>query len=152
MSKLGWGKPTIKYIESVNGAPKTGGAWNTMPTPKQDSTQLETTEGDAVEAYEEGGEMVDRRTGASKSTLTFQIFQKKGEEAPIEHHDGKVAGEYAFRIIPEDPECVGRQLDCCRVSVVDTFTAQDGFIWTYSCTVLKPATGDMVKPYTEPKA
>lgn len=152
MAVLAWGKCTLEMITSENGAPKGTGSWTKLPTPKQGTTQLETTEGDATEALEEGGDMVDRYVGASKSTLTFQLFQKKGEVLPIEYHDGKVAGEWAFRIIPEDEECVGRQLDRCRVSVSDTFTTADGFLLTVTCTVLKPATGDMVKTYTKTKA
>ena len=149
MSVLGWGRPTIEMIASENGAPKTG-SWTTLPTPKKDSTRIDRQEGDATEALEEGGEMVDRYVGASKATIEFQLYQKKGEACPFTHHDGKVDGEWAFRLIPEDDKCVGRQFDRCRVSIVESYTSADGFLWTVTVTVLKPATGDMVKDYTKP--
>lgn len=151
MAVLAWGKCAIHMIASTNGAPASG-TWTVLPTPKQGTVNFESAEGDVTEALEEGGEVVDRYVGASKPTFTFQLFQKKGEECPITHNDGKVSGEFAFRLIPEDTACVGRQFDRCRVSVTDSFNATDGFMLTVTVSPLKPASGNIVKTYTVPSA
>lgn len=149
MAILAWGKCAIYMKESENGAPKVSGSWTMLPTPKNGTTSMEVAEGDVTEAQEEGGDVVDRYVGAAKPTFTFQLFQKKGESCPIEHHDGRVAGEWSFRLVPEDDTITGRQFDRCRVSVVDSFTSADGFLFTVNVTPLKPASGDIVKEYTE---
>lgn len=69
MSKLSWGKPTIRHKESENGAPKNTGDWANLDTPKQDTTELTTTAGDEVTANEEGGAIVDVRFGDRKSVV-----------------------------------------------------------------------------------
>ena len=51
MSKIGWGKPRI-FIKRIDGSDST---WKEVPTPVQDSTSLETTKGDKLEAKLEGG-------------------------------------------------------------------------------------------------
>ena len=150
MSTLSWGKCRIDMIASTSGAPASGD-WTQLPTPKENTTALNQAEGEVVEAKEEGGAIVDRREGSPTATLTFQLFQKKGETIPITHHDGKVEGEKAFRVIPvEDTACAGIQLDKCRVSVAMSYSSADGILYTVTCAVLKPASGDMVKLYTVP--
>ena len=42
MSKLSWGKPTLRHKESENGAPKATGEWETLDTPKKDTSDLTT--------------------------------------------------------------------------------------------------------------
>lgn len=150
MSTLSWGKCRIDMINSVSGAPDSGD-WTTLPTPKEGTTSLDQQEGEVTEAKEEGGAVVDRRVGTPTGVLTFQLFQKKGETIPITHHDGQVEGEKAFRVIPvEDTACPGVQLDKCRVTVVMSYSAADGILYTVNCAVLKPATGNMIKLYTVP--
>ena len=62
-----------------------------------------------------------------------------------------VEGEYAFRLTPEDIACEGILIDRSVVSVEETFDTAEGKKWKYTVDVLKPATGNQVKPYTAPK-
>lgn len=147
MSVLSWGKPTIKYASSTNGVP--GSDWTAFPTPKEGTTQLETTEGDSKEAKEEGGAVVDAVYNVSDFSLRFTLFVKKVDggdfEAPLSPVDGKVTGEYAIQITPEDPDCPGFQIDKARITVATTYNSNDGIELTYTCRALKPADGEIVK-------
>ena len=147
MSKLSWGKPTIKHKESENGAPKAAGDWETLDTPKQDTTELTTTAGDEVTANEEGGAIVDVRCSASPCELAFDVFEQKGRgTAPYTAIDGVMAGEHALQIIPEDSACKGIQIDRCALRREIAYTAADGILYHYVARCLKPASGNTVKP------
>lgn len=147
MSVLSWGKPTIKYATSTNGAP--GSDWTAFPTPKEGTTVLETTEGESKEAKEEGGAVVDAVYDVADYIFKFTLFVKKvdgGEyQAPLSPVDGKVYGEYAIQLTPEDPQCSGIQIDNSRITVLTTYNSNDGIELTYTCRALKPASGDIVK-------
>lgn len=146
MSKLSWGKPTIKHKVSENGAPKTTGDWTELDTPKQDTTELTTTAGDEVTANEEGGAIVDVRFGASKYELAFDLFEKKGGTDPFTDVDGVIPGEHALQIIPEDAACKGVQIDRCALRREISYTTADGILYHYVARCLKPAEGNTVKP------
>lgn len=147
MSVLSWGKPKIEHAKSVNRTPS--GEWTAFPTPKQGTTQLETTEGDSKEAKEEGGAVVDAVYDVSDYVLKFTLFVKKDEEgnytAPLSPKNGKVEGEHAIRLTPEDPDCPGLQIDLTRITVSTTYNSNDGIELTYNCRALLPADGEIVK-------
>ena len=145
MAVISWGKPKIEFTTSTNGVP--GSSWTEIDTPKEDTTELTTEQGDKVEATEEGGATVDVRYGANSYILTFTLFAKKGKVKPIPDSNGTVEGNYAWRITPEDPACEGILIDNSTVSVQDAYTPADGKTWIYTVEVLKPASGDMVKPF-----
>lgn len=149
MAELSWGKPDIEIAESVNGAP--AAEWTAIDTPKDTTTKLTTTAGTEVEAIEEGGEVVDSRTGKNKYQLEFDLFVKKGSRRPLEDVDGVIAGEHAIRLTPEDPECEGIQIDRCTLRVEQSYTTADGILLHYVAKVLKPKEGKMVKPYFKNK-
>lgn len=140
---LSWGKPTIKTTTSTSGTP--GSSWTTIDTPKEDTTTLTTEEGEEKTATEEGGEVVDVVYEKNTYTLSFQLFMKKGESLPWADNDGVIAGEHAIQVIPEDPTCIGIQIDRCAIRAVMDYSSSDGILVTYNCKVLKPATGNMVK-------
>lgn len=148
MSILSWGKCGLKHTTSINGAPAAGANWTDWPVPKEDTTKVTPTQGTKKEATEEGGDLVDVRYGKTKHTLEFEVFVKKGEDRPIEDIDGQIAGEHAFRIIPEDDTCEGIQIDRCAGVVDESFSTADGKMLKYTFDVLKPALGKKVKPYT----
>ena len=148
MSILSWGKCIIQHTQSISGAPAAGAAWNEWPVPKEDSTKITPTQGTKKEATEEGGDLVDVRYGKAKHTLEFEVFVKKGEARPIEDNDGQIAGEHAFRVIPEDDTCEGSQIDRCTGVVDESYSTADGKMLKYTFDVLKPASGKKVKPYT----
>lgn len=147
---LKWGKPLLEIIKLVDGEiPSSSPQWTALDNPVEDSTQLETTEGDVIEATGEGGELVDAYIKASTYQLTFQLFAKRGAEKPIEDEDGVILDEYAIRLTPEDDTLPGFMLPKCRVSVVDTYNAADGERWQYTFRALKPTTGTMKQEYTK---
>lgn len=147
MSELSWGKPVIETTTSTNGAPAASATWTAIDTPKDATTKLTPTAGTETEAVEEGGDVVDSRTGKNKYVFEFDHFVKKGKTRPWEDNDGIIAGEHAFRLTPEDEDCEGIQIDRCTLRVEESYTTADGIMLHYVAKVLKPATGKMVKPY-----
>ena len=102
-----------------------------------------------MNATEEGGEIVDSRTGKNTYLFEFDLFVKKGKERPFEDNDGIIAGEHAFRLTPEDEDCEGLQIDRSTVRVEESYSTADGKMLHYVVRCLKPATGKTVKPYTK---
>lgn len=147
MSVLSWGKPGIETTTSTNGAPAASATWTAIDTPKDTTTKLTPTAGTETEAVEEGGDVVDSRTGKNKYVFEFDHFVKKGKTRPWEDNDGIIAGEHAFRLTPEDEDCEGIQIDRCTLRVEESYTTADGIMLHYVAKVLKPATGKMVKSY-----
>lgn len=147
MALLSWGKPTIETTTSTNGAPAASATWTAIDTPKDTTTKLNPTAGTEVEAVEEGGDVVDSRTGKNKYQFEFDHFVKKGKDRPWEDNDGIIAGEHAFRVTPEDEDCEGIQIDRCTLRVEENYSTADGIMLHYVAKVLKPAIGKMVKPY-----
>ena len=146
MAILSWGKCKMEFATSVAGAPN--GAWKDIDTPKEDTTKITPTAGTEVTATEEGGEVVDSRTGKNSYTLEFDLFVKKGVARAFDDNDGVIAGEFAFRITPEDESNEGAQIDRCSLRVEESYTTADGKILHYVAKCLKPAAGKIVKPYT----
>lgn len=147
MAILSWGKPKVEYTPSTGGEAGSGATWKEMPEIVEGTATLETTEGELIEALQEGGAVVDSRRKASKYKFSFELFVKKGDTKPIEDVDGIIAGNYSVRVTPEDPECDGFIFDNSNVSVVETWNAADGKRWKYTFDAIKPKTGALNKPY-----
>ncbi len=147
MSVLSWGKGTVEYIKSVDGEPDPSGTWKTFPEIKENTTKFQREPGEAKEAKEEGGAIVDVRYNKGKATIEFELFVKKGDVQPIEDDDGVILDRYAIRITPEDTDIEGFQMDCASVNVSESWSTDEGRFWKYVFTALKPKTGKMVKPY-----
>lgn len=135
MAVIGWGKPRIFVKDLDAEAPK----WAELPTPVEDSTQLETTKGDKQEAKIEGGENEDVKYGKNTYALTFNIRAAKGRKRPILDDDGVVAHNYAIALQPEDKDVQGFCMEKATVSVEDTFSTADGGVWIYTFDALKPS-------------
>lgn len=140
---ISWGKCTIEWAYSVNGAPS--GAWTAIDTPKEDSTQLNATAGDKTEAKEEGGGVVDTRYGKPSWELVFDLFAKKNGQKPWVDSDGMIEGDLALRVIPEDGDCIGIRIDRCNIHCEDSYTTADGILWHYVASCVKPASGNTIK-------
>ncbi len=147
MAILSWGKCKIETTTSTDGAPAAAATWKEIDVPKDTTTKLTPTAGAESEALEEGGDLVDSRTGKNKYQFEFDHFVKKGKKRAWEDNDGIIAGEHAFRVTPEDEDCEGIQIDRCTLRVEDSYNTTDGIILHYVGKVLKPKTGKMVKPY-----
>lgn len=141
MAVLSWGKPRIFIKNLDDGEP----AWVEIPTPVQDSTTLESTKGDKVEAKFEGGENEDVRYNANTYALSYQIRHAKNKTMPFSPADGIVAGTFALALLPEDPAAPGLMIDKSVVSAEDVYNSADGLSTTYTHDALKPATGNQVK-------
>lgn len=151
MSVLSWGKPTVEFTKSVDGAPATEppASWTAFPEIKEDTAKLTTTEGTKKEATEEGGDVVDTRKGKNKYSFELEIFVKKGDEKPIDDEDGVILDNYAVRLTPEDEECEGFLIENATVSVTESWSSADGKLWKYTFDAKKPKTGKTLKPYTK---
>lgn len=152
MSVLSWGKPTVEFTKSKNGAPEASATWDKMPEIKEDTAKLTTTEGTKKEATEEGGDLVDTRKGKNKYVFELEIFVKKGDEKPIEDEDGVVIDNYAVRLTPEDEECEGFLIENASVSVSESWSSADGKLWKYTFDAKKPKTGKTLKKYVKTAA
>ena len=130
MAVLSYGKPTIEIAELD--ADDNMSPWVKIDTPKDGTTSMETQEGDNTEYLEEGGGLVDSYRKASKYTLNFELYAKKGYQKPITDKNGVVTKNYAIRLTPEDPETYGFVLWKCSVSCVETHTVADGMLWKYT--------------------
>ena len=50
MSKLSWGKPTVEFTKSENGAPGASASWTKFPEIKENTAKLTPTKGNKTEA------------------------------------------------------------------------------------------------------
>lgn len=130
MAVLSYGKPKIEIAELD--ADDNMSPWVQIDVPKDGTTSMETQEGDNTEYLEEGGGLVDSYRKASKYSLAFELYAKKGFQKPIADVNGVVTKNYAVRLTPEDPETYGFILYKCSVSCVETHTVADGMMWKYT--------------------
>lgn len=145
MAVLSWGKPRIQKCASVAGVPD--GNWVDLDTPKLDTTKLTTQAGQEVTANEEGGEVVDSRTGKNTYTLEFDQFIKKGKARDFSDEDGRVPGDFAIRLIPEDDSAEGFLFERATIRVEENYSSTDGKLLHVVIKALKPANGKVLKPY-----
>lgn len=148
MAILSWGKGKLSTTLSIGGEVPLSAPWKLIDTPKEDTLKLSDTQGQVTEATEEGGDVVDSRVGKSKYTLEFDLFVKKGVARPFEDNDGIIAGEHAFRYIPEDESTEGFLIERATVSCSVSYNTKEGKMLHYKVTALKPKVGKIVKEYT----
>lgn len=146
MSVTAWGKPNI-FIQKV-GATKN--EWDKVDTPKEDTTTNTPTKGDTMEAKEEGGGIVDRKTKKSTYELAYQLYVKKGKAQPYIVIDGLVEDNYRIAVQPEDADLPGVYMGNTSVSAEESFTSADGALITYTHSALIPE-GDPVAKTTDSK-
>ena len=150
MAQLSWGKPTIEFGKcGADGAAPT--TWTKLSyDPVENSTKLTPTKGEKKEAKVEGGENEAVKYAKNTYVFEFEVRAAKGRTKPIVDSDGVVDGEYAVRLTPEDPTVEGILIDRATASVEETFDTAEGKKWKYTFDVLKPVSGNQVKPYTAP--
>lgn len=147
MAQLSWGKPKIEFGKcGADGAAPT--TWTKLDyDPVENSTKLTPTKGEKKEAKVEGGENEAVKYAKNTFVFEFEVRAALGRTKPIPDSDGVVEGEYAIRLTPEDAECEGILIDRSAVSMEETFDTEEGKKWKYTFDVLKPASGNQVKPY-----
>lgn len=120
---LSWGKPNI-YVKDLD---ETGAEVRKLFTPVEDSTSLETSEGDKNEAKIEGGAIEDVMYKKSTFSLSCEIRMLKGRNKPFDDKDGLVAHNYEVWIQPaENVGGYGIHIPKAAVSVTTTYTSADG--------------------------
>ena len=149
MAVLNWGKPKLEICALENGSMPEVPSWTELDTPVENSTSLETTEGEKTEALDEGGSVVDTRKKKNKYSLKFSLFEKKNKEKPIADEDGVINTEYAIRLTPEDTSTKGFIIKKASVSYQYTYTTADGGRHVYTFDALQPDEGKMLEPYSQ---
>ena len=141
MSKLSWGKPRI-FIKDLD---TNGANWVELNTPVENSTELQPTKGDKIEAPIEGGQVEDVKYKASKYAVVYNIRKLKGRSVPIPHKDGVVEKNYGFMLMPEDGTNIGFYIEKTTVSVDDNFTCEEGAAWNIQHDAIAASSGNTVK-------
>lgn len=159
MAVLSWGKPTVEYAKTdttTGNGPAEAGSWKPFGEIKEDSARLDVTEGELIEATEEGGGVVDARRKANKYVFVLELFVKKNDTRPIADINGIINDNYAVRLTPEDPDCEGFLLDKTNVTVSERWSAAEGKMLRYTFDAIKPGKNDpdaiICKPYPAPKS
>lgn len=134
MAVIGWGKPNIFAKNLAD----TQSNWFKLDTPKEDSTELTPSKGDVLEATEEGGGTVDKKTKKSTYELAYQLFVKKNVKQPFKTIDGIVEGNYAVAVQPEDPSIPGVYLGKTTIGAEEAMTSADGGLITYTHSAVIP--------------
>jgi hypothetical protein len=148
MAVLSWGKPKVEY--ALLGADGTPGAYKAFPEIVEDTALLEVTEGDELTAPQEGGELVDSKRKASSYVFNLSLYAKKGDTKPIPDVNGVVAGNYAIRLTPEDPQAIGFLMVRTSASAGKEWASATGMYWNYSFTGLTPVGGgEICAEYSE---
>jgi hypothetical protein len=138
MAELSWGKPNI-FIRKVMADGY--GAFISLYTPVEESTEMSTTKGDKQEAKIEGGENEGVRYSKSTYALAATIRGAKGRKKPVKDADGIVDGEYQVFLQPENATTPGMVMLKSTISLEETYTASDGLQWVYTFDALKPDDG-----------
>ena len=142
MAQISWGKPVILVAELGEDVTF---KWIEAPTPAQDTTTMETTQGNKTEAKIEGGANEDVKTEANTYALNYNIRKVKGRKKHIVDSDGSVSNNYALVLQPEDKTCTGILIQLSSVSVGDSYSAAEGIMYAYTHNVLAPTSGNQVK-------
>lgn len=138
MSKsIGWGKCSI-IIRDID---TDDSSWIKLPTPKEDSTTLETTTGDKLTADIEGGDYEDAKYEASEYELSYTIRRNTERKKPMEDVNGVVENHYEVFVQPENSNVPGCYIKNTVVSLEEAFDTTDGGTLTYTHTALLPEDG-----------
>lgn len=149
MAILSWGKPKVEIVVAVAGAIPVTPVWVALPDIKENTAKLTPTKGGKTEAVAEGGEVVDVRYQKNKYSFECDVFVKKGATRPIVDADGLIVANYCLRLTPEDVTQEGWIMENTSVTCDESWTSADGKMLKYTFDALKPATGNLLKPYTQ---
>lgn len=139
ITKVGIGKCDV-YVKDIEDE---SAKWLRVPTPVQNSTQLNPTQGEKQEAKVEGGDNEDVIYGRNNYSAVMQIRRTSNRDMPIKHIDGTVAHNYAMACIPRGGKegVPGFYIPNSSVQVQDSFTTTDGGTDLYTFDALAPDDG-----------
>jgi len=153
MAVLNWRAPVIQVSKlDQNGKPDNN--WLTFPESVRNSSRLNTDPGNETIAEDEDGGIVDSFRTKGRSVFETTIFVKKGDVKQIEDTDGIVAGNFAVRWAPKDAATTGvkgRQMLKTSVSVVETWSSDEGSRLTYTFSGLVPGAGKRIVEEYQPE-
>lgn len=141
---LSWGKYNV-FVKDLD---TSGANWVLLPTPKEQTVAINPTEGDKLEAKEEGGAVVDSKRSKSTYELVYTLFQKKGEKHPFHDKtvDGMVIGNFAVAIQPaEDDNVQGIYCGKTTIAASDSLNSQEGGATTYTHSAVIPSGDNTAK-------
>lgn len=158
MASTSWGAPTLQFVPlETNAVPPTG-TWDKeegLITIEADiilegSTTLNTEEGETKTLKNALGNNVDSKKMPSSYTLETSIIRTKGSTPKFAASNGIVAGDYAMRLIPEDPAAIGIQFGKCNIAVNKGWDEDQGLldILTVSGVVPNGTDKEICKEYT----
>lgn len=161
MAVVSWGSPTLEFIKVTSGTAPATGDWSAQTgyvkipgdVLLQNSSTLETTEGDTMEVKNEKGEDVDKKQLPASYSFTTSVIKKKGETvvktafAPV---NGIVDGNWAMRLIAEDPATPGFVFNKCTISVTKSWSSEQGSLDVLTVAGIKPDTesGEICEDYS----
>lgn len=156
MSVVSWGAPTIQIIPVTAGTAPETGSWDdisgliTIPGDilLENSSQLNTTEGDTRTVKNEKGEDVDSKKLPASYSANTSIIKKKadtvwaGIKTALAAVNGVCPGLFAMRLIAEDPQAVGFSFRKCTISCAKGWDSQQGALEVITFNALVPDTTD----------
>ena len=117
------------------------------PKPVDQSTTLEPTEGEKMEAKVEGGKLEAAHQLANSYLAKYQLRVAESKNSNITHKNGVVDDEFSLAIVPKNKAAIGIIIDRASVNVLDnTYNSKEGIVDEFRFTVLEPSDEtDMVK-------
>lgn len=145
MASTSWGAPTLVFVPLVAGQDPAAGEWTGSGVVKIESdviaegaTTLTTEEGETKTLKNAKGNNVDSRKMPSSYSLETKVLRIKTETQPFTATNGIVQGEFAMRLIPEDPTSIGIQFDRCGISVNKEWDEENGLCDVITVSALMP--------------
>lgn len=137
MSVVSWGAPTLEFIKLAGTTPPPSGDWSGQDgyvkisgsVLLENSSSLETADGDKSELKNEEGNVVDSKQKPASYTFTTSVIKKKGEaivKDGFAPKNGYVSGNWAMRLIPEDKETIGFVFSKCTIATQKKWSADQG--------------------------
>ena len=153
MSVVSWGAPTLEFVKVKAGVAPPEGDWSAQDgyvripgdILLEDSSTLETAEGETQELKNEKGENVDSKRMPASYTFSTSVIKKKGEKvvqnafSPV---NGVVDGEWAMRCIAQDPSTPGFVFRKATIGTTKSWSADQGSLDVISVIGLVPDTDD----------
>lgn len=116
------------------------------PKPVDQSTTVEPSEGEKLEAKVEGGKLEAAMQLANSYLAKYQLRVAESKDSNITHVNGVVEDEYSLAIVPKNKSAIGIVIDRASVSVLDnTFNSKEGIVDEFRFTALEPADGKILK-------
>lgn len=138
MSKiLNWGECFV-FVRKYTKENKRGDKWTVFDTPVENSTSLETTEGNKTEATVEGGSNEAVRRAKNKYALSFEERMGANYEYKITDDDGVIDGEFEVLVAPKEyVTAPSMYIPRSTAAVSDSYSSADGTKLKYTFDALK---------------